>query len=136
MVPGDFYDQQGNKIGSDGKNDGKKYLALSQSATDDIKMQTGQGKNVVLSADDKKGVIENPTNGEIQAMDGAYSRTESNGMKEERFVVGKDKNGNQIIENDPSGTSNQHATNVQGWYNMKSRGGVSTIYDAHTHGQT
>ena len=39
-----------------------------------------------------------------------------------------------MIENNPSGTSNEHATNVKGWENMKARGAVTTVYDAHTHG--
>ncbi|HEY4108232.1 DUF6443 domain-containing protein [Puia sp.] len=134
MVPGDFYDQQGTWIGTDGKDDGKKYMALSESTRNDIQGQTNQGKNVVLSTADKKDVIENPTNAEMLSMDGAYSRTETNGMREEGFNVGKDKNGNQIIEDNPSGTSNEHATNVNGWENMKAKGAVTTMYDAHTHG--
>jgi RHS repeat-associated protein len=134
MDDGDYYNTNGQKIGSDGKDDGKKYIALNSTAQNDISAQTAKGQNVVLSAADKKDVIENPTNGEIQAMDGAYSRTEANNMSEEGFVVGKDKSGNQMIVNDPSGTQKDAANNVAGWNKLKAEGAVTTEYDAHTHG--
>ncbi len=51
MVPGDFFDLDGNRIGTDGKNDNKKYLVVSQETRTNILNQTDDGVSTPYKLD-------------------------------------------------------------------------------------
>jgi hypothetical protein len=103
MDDGDYYNTSGQKIGTDGINDGKKYNAISTTAPTDIAAQTAKGQNVTLSDADKAGVIPNPTKKEVSEMNNLCAKTESDAGKENGFEVATDKNGNQITLRDKVG---------------------------------
>jgi RHS repeat-associated protein len=50
LVPGDFYNLDGNKIGTDGKNDGKIYIVYDKDKAKEVKATQGNYKGTVDSA--------------------------------------------------------------------------------------
>ncbi|MET0465660.1 MAG: RHS repeat-associated core domain-containing protein, partial [Chitinophagaceae bacterium] len=49
MLPGDFYDEKGNKIGTDGKDDGKKYVVTSKEDVKKIEKASKSGGTTQVS---------------------------------------------------------------------------------------
>jgi RHS repeat-associated protein len=134
MLFKDFYDNNGNWIGSDGVDDGKKAIALTNSTQNALIKQTFiDRETVTVSESMAKDIIDVPTNGEITAMDNAFARTEAKGMREQGFVVANDKNGNQVISDNADGTmsSSPSGANYSG---LRAKGITDFSYDAHTHG--
>ena len=103
QVPGDFYDQQGNKVGTDGKNDGKIYVVTDNKQVNMIKnytAATSQGGTVQVSQ--VSSAVELPAAGTRAAMGTAVANSNSpstqandpkGGMHEEGGMYGTNVNG-------------------------------------------
>ena len=130
----DYFDMDGNHIGSDGVNNGKKAYILAPATQQKAQEQVSSGKNITLTDAEKNVTVPVPTQNELNAMDASFNQTETNGMKEAGFTVGQDKNGKQMIGANPMGTEVDKATNVEGFKMLLAKGAVKMNYQAHTHG--
>ncbi|MBN8687562.1 MAG: hypothetical protein J0M10_11095 [Chitinophagales bacterium] len=73
MTPGDFYDQNGNKIGTDGLKDEKNYVVTS---TQDITLiSSRQAKGQTTQTSEISSEIELATSNQIAAMKGAVDNS-------------------------------------------------------------
>ncbi|MEO8403925.1 MAG: RHS repeat-associated core domain-containing protein, partial [Chitinophagaceae bacterium] len=104
MTPGDFYDEQGNRIGTDGKKDGKLYVITDQAEANDAKKATDKG--LKFSKGDIRSEIELPSNHTRSEMGKAV--TDSNapseiandtfgGYHEEGGYYGENANGQEVV---------------------------------------
>jgi hypothetical protein len=100
---GDYYDVQGNKIGTDGKDDGKNYVVTNRVDIAKIKQATEKGVNV--QAEDVKMGIQLPSYKVRQKMGeavdksnspSAYAGDDVGGKHEEGGIVGTDQNGEEV----------------------------------------
>jgi len=122
---GDFFNLWGKLIGSDGKDDGKKYLVLDNKEAKAVKTNTKNG--TPTSKSNVPSAIEVPSNEVVDSMEAAYSLTESNG-KEHGFRVGNKGSVTSMVE----GTE----TEISNWEDAKSElreKGEYADYDVHTH---
>jgi hypothetical protein len=106
-MPGDFYDQNANKIGTDGKKDGKNYIVTNPTDVKTIQSHTNassQGGTTQVSQLSSTPV-EMPSSDARQKMGAAVNRSnnpsteagdKTGGMHEEGGVTGKDQNGNPV----------------------------------------
>ena len=134
MVVKDFYDTEGNWIGTDGVNDNKKAIALNATTQNAIIKQTFiDNETVTVSSSMATGIIDVPTSSEIKAMDDSYQRTEANGMVENGFVAANDASGNQVISNNGTGTMTSSPSGAN-YSTLRGQGITDFKYDAHTHG--
>ena len=91
MVPGDFYDQQGNKLGSDGIDDKKNYVVTSEA---DLKKLDENKKNKLsTTVDQLDSETELPGASVRVAMGEAVSRSNSKNHKREDAFNGNDNEG-------------------------------------------
>jgi len=102
-IPGDFYDQQGNKIGSDGKADQKVYVVTDQKEVQSAQKSTAKGKT--LDADKMKSDILLPSEHVRTRMGEAVDRSNNpstaaddatGGMHEEGGYYGTNASGQEI----------------------------------------
>jgi len=95
MVPGDFYDQQGNKIGTDGQDDKKKYVVTNKDQAKAIERTNKAGGTTQVS--DVNSAVELPSDRVLKESLAVIKRTEDNGgLKEESSIVTK-----TIVQNGP-----------------------------------
>jgi len=103
MVPGDFYDQQGNYIGTDGKKDGKVYVVTDAQEVKDAKAATDKG--LKFSKGDLKSEVELPSARVRERMGDAVERSDNpstkagdtkGGLHEEGGYYGKNANGQEV----------------------------------------
>ncbi len=106
MTPGDYYDQQGNKIGTDGKKDQKVYVVTDQKEVAAAERSTEKGKTV--NGDDIHSKVLLPSEKDRGEMGEAVDRSNApsaeagdtkGGFHEEGGYYGKDKDGNDIVVN-------------------------------------
>ena len=102
--PGDFYSQQGEKVGSDGKKDGKIYVLTDKNEVNAAKNATKKG--LLFSKSDVKSEIELPSSHIRQEMGEAVDKSnnpsevagdETGGMHEEGGYYGTNANGDEIV---------------------------------------
>ena len=103
MVPGDYYDQQGNKIGTDGITDQKVYVVTDQRDVAAARRATEAGKTV--DGDKIQSKVLLPTEYVRGKMGDAVDRSNEpsaeagdtkGGLHEEGGYYGKDKDGQEI----------------------------------------
>jgi RHS repeat-associated protein len=89
MTPGDFYDEKGNKIGTDGVDDGKKYVVTDKK---DVKKVEETNKNKGTTQVSEVGsAVQLPSNTALQESLNVLKATEKNGgLKENSSLVMKD----------------------------------------------
>lgn len=88
MVPGDYYDQKGNKIGTDGNDDKKKYLVTDKEDVKKIKETNKEGG--VTQVSDVASSVVLPSDASLKESVDVIKRTEANGgLKEESSIVMK-----------------------------------------------
>jgi len=101
---GDFYDQQGNKVGTDGKKDGKIYVITDKSEVAAAKMATAKG--LMFSKSDVKSEVELPNARVRERMGDAVERSDNpstqakdanGGIHEEGGYYGKNANGQEVV---------------------------------------
>ena len=86
---GDFYDKRGNKIGSDGKNDGKKFLVTKRSDTRTIRKITRLGGTI--QEKNVRSSVVLPSDAALRESLAVLNRTEEiGGLKEQSSIVMKD----------------------------------------------
>ena len=102
--PGDFYSQQGEKVGSDGKKDGKIYVLTDKNEVNAAKNATKKG--LLFSKSDVKSEIELPSSHIRQEMGEAVDKSnnpsevagdETGGMHEEGGYYGTNAKGDEIV---------------------------------------
>ncbi|WP_376778944.1 RHS repeat-associated core domain-containing protein [Empedobacter brevis] len=87
--PGDYYDTDGNKIGTDGINDQKKYIVTNKDDIKSIKKANNKGGTTQLSDVSSASLL--PSNSVLKESLAVLDRTDSNGgKKEESSLVMKD----------------------------------------------
>jgi hypothetical protein len=87
---GDFYDRRGNKIGTDGKKDGKKYIVTKGAEARTIRKITKMGGTTSEREIPSSVVL--PSNAAIKESLDLLRRTEENGgLKEQSSIVMKDE---------------------------------------------
>ena len=125
MLEGDFYDEDGKYIGTDGINDSKKYIVTDKSEAKQIKKTdkaggTTQRTNVSSS-------IEKPSVDVMNAANTAVSNTDATGY-ENGFVAATDgtTSSNQTNNNDGSVKLGPGYQELEGQ-------GKQTSFDVHTH---
>jgi hypothetical protein len=103
-VPGDFYDQQGNKIGTDGKNDQKLYVVTNATEVAAAQKATANGQN--LDASKMSSDILLPSIHVRSEMGEAVTASNSpstaagdtkGGLHEEGGYYGKNANGQEVV---------------------------------------
>ncbi len=108
MVPGDYYDQQGNRVGTDGVKDGKMHLLTDQRDVAEARRETDAGKNVDPSKLVNGPDILLPNTDTREKMGEAVDRSNApsaeagdakGGLHEEGGYYGTDKNGKDIVVN-------------------------------------
>ena len=89
MTPGDFYDEKGNKIGTDGIDDGKKYVVTEKK---DVKSIEATNKNKGTTQVSEVGLaVQLPSNTALQESLNVLKATEKGGgLKENSSLVMKD----------------------------------------------
>jgi hypothetical protein len=102
MTPGDFYDEQGNKIGTDGKKDGKVYVVTDKKEISQAKQDTKAKKK--LDKDKMNSEVELASGDVRGRMGQAVERSRKpngddtkGGWHEEGGVYGKDRYGNDVV---------------------------------------
>ena len=105
---GDFYSQNGKKIGTDGNNDGKVYVVTNKDEVKSIKDATKSGNTV--SKGDVSSAVELPSAFVRNEMGKAVDRTlastdsdKSGNFHEEGGVFGLDDDGTECVSNAKSG---------------------------------
>jgi hypothetical protein len=91
MVPGDFFDTKGNKLGSDGIDDKKNYVVTSE--TDLKKLAVNEKNKVSTTVDQLDSEIELPGASVRAAMGEAVTRSNSKNNKREDAFKGNDNEG-------------------------------------------
>ena len=124
----DYYNLQGDKVGTDGINNGVKKLVLSKE-TENIIRKNSNRENFLIDAF-YSDIINVPTNNEIKALDKLYAKTEASGV-EHSIAVGTNKSGEQAVVEAPPGTQTSSPTGIAQSQIQKEGGIVS--YTAHTH---
>src|SRR5665213_1099919 len=103
---GDFYDQQGNKVGTDGKKDGRNYVITDKDKVKAAKKATAKG--LKFSKSDVKAYVELPSAHVRERMGEAVDRSNNpsdeadiadkkGGMHEEGGYYGTNKNGQEVV---------------------------------------
>ncbi|NML42109.1 RHS repeat-associated core domain-containing protein, partial [Chitinophaga sp. G-6-1-13] len=89
MVPGDFYTERGNRIGTDGINDGKKYVVTNKQEVKDIEKIDKKGGTTQVST--VSSAVQLPSNAALTESLNVLDRTIANrGLKEEASIVMRD----------------------------------------------
>jgi RHS repeat-associated protein len=89
MLDGDYYDKSGNKIGTDGIDDKKKYIVEDRSEAKAIKRTNKDGG--VTAVDDVKSAVLLPSDAALGEAINVLDRTTGNGgLHEESSLVMKD----------------------------------------------
>ncbi|GEM52634.1 hypothetical protein [Empedobacter brevis] len=87
--PGDFYDTDGNKIGTDGIDDQKKYVVTNKDDVKSIKKTNKKGGTTQASDVDSASLL--PSDASLKESLAVLDRTDANGgKKEESSLVMKD----------------------------------------------
>ena len=122
MAPGDFYNENGKKIGTDGVNDGKKYLVTNKIDVNKIQKNDEAGKTTQTSELNNGSPLELPSQNGMQAIDDAKVRSDSPNDKradefkgddavgdfhEEGVNIGTDKSGKEAIVPCESGSAKE-----------------------------
>lgn len=98
MVPGDFYDQQGNHLGTDGVDDKKKYVVTNKDQAKAVERTNKAGGTTQVK--DVNSAVELPSDAVLKESLSVIKRTEDNGgLKEESSIVTK----TGFVQNGPEG---------------------------------
>lgn len=123
-TPGDFYDQQGNKIGTDGKADGKIYVVTNNKDVQTVKSYSqtkSQGGTIQVSQ--VGSAVELPGSTVREKMGDAVVASNSpsqeandskGGLHEEGGIYGKDQNGTDVVVPATPGQAYQQGQNGVG----------------------
>jgi RHS repeat-associated protein len=85
---GDYYDQQGKKIGTDGENDGKKFVVTDKKETKAIEKKNKAGGTTQV--DDIKSAVKLPSDKALSTSIQVLDKTINNGgLREESSIVMK-----------------------------------------------
>jgi RHS repeat-associated protein len=112
MLAGDFYDEEGKRLGTDGRNDGKVYVVTNESEAKQVRATDKKGGTTQLSA--VGSAVELPSFDVRQAIGAAVERSNSptsddkkGGFHEEGITYGTNASGaEQIIVASPGAASN------------------------------
>ncbi len=96
MSAGDYYDQKGNYLGTDGIDDQRNYVVTDRKETKQIKKATKKGENYTASVDSK---VELPSHGVRSDMGDAVDRAGSNSFHEEGGVIANMSDGSKKVVN-------------------------------------
>jgi hypothetical protein len=100
----DFYDQNGNRLGNDGNNDGKVYVVTGKNDADAIKKAGKKGGTTQVGS--VQSAIELPSFAAREEMGAAVDRSnapsqaagdQTGGFHEEGGIVGTTSNGQEIV---------------------------------------
>ena len=119
---GDFFNLWGKLIGSDGKDDGKKYLVLDNEEAKAVKTNTKNG--TPTSKSNVPSAIEVPSNEVIDKCDEALKASDVN---EHGLVVATDGTTSSMIEGDP------RSVVLGPGYEELDAQGKETSHDVHVH---
>ena len=125
----DYYSARGNWIGTDGIDNGKKQMVLTNSTESVIREATKNGNNIGMNEYVYHDIVDVPSSGVIKAFDNAYKTAETN-FKETSVVVGVDKDG-QPLTSIKEGEAGKTPTGSAYGEVVDEKGGV-VDYDAHT----
>jgi hypothetical protein len=108
MVPGDFYDQQGSHLGTDGVNDQKKYVVTDKEQAKAVARTNKQGGTTQVN--EVGSAVELPSTTAFGESLAVLKRNVDNGsLKEESSIVTKAG----LIQNGPQGPEPRIENNVQ-----------------------
>ncbi len=96
MSAGDYYDQKGNYLGTDGVDDQKNYVVTDRKEAKKIKKADKKGGNYTASVDSK---VELPEYGVRSDMGDAVDRSGSNSFHEEGGVIANMSDGSKKVVN-------------------------------------
>jgi len=96
MWVGDFYDQKGNYLGTDGIEDKKNYVVTDRKEAKQIKKATKKGENYTGTVNSK---VELPGLGVRSAMGEAVDRAGTNSFHEEGGVIANMSDGSKKVVN-------------------------------------
>jgi RHS repeat-associated protein len=136
----DYYNLKGDKIGSDGINDGGALFVLSRKTERQIIREVQKNGSHVLTAGQQKTTIPVPNEAIINKLDETFTKTESPGNSTEYgFVVGT-KEGEQIGSSVTAG-SNGSASAPPSYHpsvgaKELGKNGVVAKYSVHSHPNT
>jgi RHS repeat-associated protein len=112
MAPGDFYDQQGNKVGTDGKDDHKVYVLTDKNEVKAANKATKNG--LKFSKSDVKSEVELPSFEARSRMGDAVKRSDSptvddptGGTHEEGGYYGTNAKGDSVVIDAEPGAAHQ-----------------------------
>ncbi len=125
---GDFYDMNGNRIGTDGINDKKKYIVLDKQESKQIEKTDKQGNTTNRSG--VSSSIEKPSTSTMTAATTAINNTNATG-NEHGFVVATDGSTSSIVTDNNSGS-----VQLAPAYNEVQTLGNTPAFDVHTHPNT
>lgn len=124
---GDYYDKEKNKLGTDGANDGKKYIVTSQ---DDIsRIEEMNNNNVPIPKGELQSAIPLPSLEEMREFESTFNhlKTQNN---ERGVLVGTDKHGKTVFANT---TGKVEEVDLNGLQNIFNQSNIKRQYDIHTH---
>jgi len=130
MVPGEIYDQNGKRIGTDNKDDNLKRVTLDPATQAAVRAADKKGEKFNIDGNDK--VFEAPTSQEVAEYKKAYENTENkNGNPETAKVFGeKDGKVNVGTVEGPPGKGEVNSWPMKGQMVAESN---KLTHDAHTH---
>lgn len=126
----DFFNIKGEKIGTDGINNGMKKMVLTSQDEQAVKGYLAEGYSYYSFGARMPDLINVPSNKEVAAMDGVFQRGESSKL-EEATTVGITKDGDQIIAEAPSGSDIQIDSGPS--YQTLKNIGADFLYGMHLH---
>jgi hypothetical protein len=140
MIPGDFYNLDGNKIGTDGINDRQRYIVYDKKEADTIKNTqgnyTGQvnSKITIANKDVVTAVVDAVARSESAPFAGTLSNTErATGGFEEAGVTWTITNGQTTITPAPNGPNADPRVNTPATISLPS--GVDGKAHVHPSGE-
>lgn len=125
-----FFNAQGELIGSDGINNNLNKMVLTSQTEASVKDQLNAGNSYYSFGFGFNDIVDVPTKAELNAFDGSYAKSEAS-HNEASIAVGRSKSGSQVIENAPLGNAESVQTGIA--QNKITDAGGTVSYTAHTH---
>lgn len=124
MLAGDYYDGNGKHIGTDGIDDGKKYIVTSEGDAKCVKQNDKAGKTT--QTEHVSSAIPVPSSDQMYAANQAVENTAATG-KENGFVAATDGNVSNLIPGDEG-----QVKLAPGYAEIEGQG-RQAAFDVHTH---
>ncbi|KAF5033019.1 hypothetical protein DSECCO2_611110 [anaerobic digester metagenome] len=124
----DYYNNKGKWIGSDGVDNGEKFMAIEKSTAKEIKMEMKKNEVVAMKPNDYKDIVQIPDNETLKNMSDAWNTGTSIDNNEYAIAVGKVKGKEESIVKKGTPGSNPTGKVLQ----IMSQNG-KVLYSIHTH---